>query len=569
MSDALPDRVDLIVLGSGAAGMTAALTARLSGLSVVMLEKTDRIGGTTARSAGSAWLPNTRHAEALGVDDNIDQSLLYLKHAVGNRLNTDLAATFLHKAPAMVEWLETNTVVNFRAYPHHPDYLADLPGATLAGRVLEPKPFDARALGSSFRHLREPLDEFTLMGGMMVDRTDITHLMGALKRPASLAYAARLLVRYGVDRLRHTRGTRLVMGNALVGRLYKAVLDAGVHVVREAEVTSLLQSDAAVTGVQYQRQGAANTLNARAGVVLATGGFSFDARRRESLMQNLPITYSAVASAASGDGAALAEQCGGAFTGVYESNSFWAPASRRQRPDGSVGVFPHFVLDRGKPGVIAIDPRAQRFVNEATTYHRFGEALIAVQRQYLQGHCHLVCDDQFIARYGLGCVRPKRLNLKALLKEGYLMCAPSVASLAVQLNVSADDLQATIDRHNRFAETGVDEDFHKGEDAYQRNLGDAAHQPNCCIGKIDSGPFYAVRIFPADIGASAGLLTDVNARVLNDDGQPINGLYACGNDMASIMAGSYPGPGITIGPGMVFGYIAALHASNSALNERL
>jgi succinate dehydrogenase/fumarate reductase flavoprotein subunit len=553
----IPPEVDLLVLGAGAGGMTAALTAAVLGLRVLLIEKTALVGGTSARSAGSVWVPNSRHSPP--GEDSFEKAFTYLQQAVGHRLDTDRAMAFLQAAPEMVDFLEDNTAVRFRAYPHHPDYFATLEGATLRGRVLEPVPFDAAVLGPRFRDLRPPLPEFMLFGGMMVDRTDIGHLMGATRKISSFRHAIRLLARYGTDRLRHRRGARLVMGNALVGRLYHALLQRNVPVLLSTEVVSITLEGGRVSGAVVKRRAAPSAIRARAGVVLATGGFSRHPDLRRRLLPASLDEFSAVVESATGDGLLLAERVGGHLA-KHDSNSFWAPVSRRRRADGSMAVFPHFVLDRGKPGALAIDPAGRRFVNEATPYHLFGEALFATLRRFPQGTCHLICDDAFIEKYGLGMVRPRRMNLRTAIEDGYVVTANTLDDLAGRLHDRADALSATVARHNRFAETGKDEEFGKGEDAYQRNLGDPAHGPNPCLGPIAKPPFYALELYPGDIGASAGLACDASARVLDADGAPIDGLYACGNDMASIMAGRYPGPGITLGPAMTFGFIAARHA---------
>ena len=228
-----------------------------------------------------------------------------------------------------------------------------------------------------------------------------------------------------------------------------------------------------------------------------------------------------------------------------------------------MAVFPHLVLDRGKPGLVAVDASGRRFVSEATNYHAFVEAMYAAQKGMASGSCHLICDDAFIARYGLGMVRPRRLNLRQAVADGYVVPADSLADLARVLGIDAQGLEQTIARHNGFAATGVDLDFAKGSDPYQRNLGDPAHKPNPCIGPIATPPFYAVKVYAGDIGASCGLVANASAQVLRDDGTAVPGLYVCGNDMDSLMAGTYPGPGITIGPAMTFGYLAARHAAQS------
>ncbi|MEZ5658030.1 MAG: FAD-dependent oxidoreductase [Burkholderiaceae bacterium] len=556
VAPALPDAVDLIVLGGGATGLTAAVTGALLGLEVLVVEKAPRVGGTSARSAGSVWVPNTRHAPA-GSDDP-DKARRYLQAVLGDDYDPALMTAFLQGGPEMIAFLEDRAGVPFRAYAHHPDYMADADGASLSGRVLEVPPFDGRALGARFVDLAWPLPEFTIFGGMMVDRTDIGHLLSATRRLASFMHAARLLGRHARDRIRHARGTRLVMGNALVGRLFDAALRSGVRFALSTRIESLLLDAGRVCGVRTGG-GARRAIGARAGVILATGGFSRDPALRASLLPAQLGKDSALVETATGDGLHLAEAIGGHLR-THRTNTFWAPVSQRRRRDGSMAVFPHFVLDRGKPGVLAIDPAGKRFVNEAWPYHLFGQAICAALARHGGGRCHLICDDPFIERYGLGTVRPGRLGLRAAQADGYVISADSLEALAARIAVPADALQATVARFNRLAESGEDVDFGKGGNAYQRNLGDAGHAPNPCLGPLASPPLHALVIHPGDIGASAGLACDTVARVLDGQGDPVAGLYACGNDMASVMAGHYPGPGITLGPGMTFAYIAARHA---------
>jgi succinate dehydrogenase/fumarate reductase flavoprotein subunit len=547
--------VDLLVLGSGAAGMTAALTAAVLGLDVQLVEKTDVVGGTSARSAGSVWVPNSRHSPP--GSDSPENAWRYLRAVLGNRLDETRVRAFLAAAPEMVAFLEDNTAVALRAYAHHPDYRATLEGATLSGRVLEPVPFDASVLGSDFAKVRPPLPEFMLLGGMMVDRADIGHLLNAGRSFASLRHDVGLVARYATDRLRFARGTRLVMGNALVARLYYSLLQRRVPILLSTDTLSLTQSDGRITGAVLQSGGTRIAVRSRS-VVLATGGFSHNAEMRQRLLPPPVSPHSPVAEGAQGDGIALGEHAGGCLS-IGEGNGFWSPVSLRRRRDGSIAVFPHLVLDRGKPGLIAVDSRARRFVSEAVDYHRFAEAMLLASSPGQP--CFLICDDAFIAKYGLGMVRPRRINLRRALADGYVRQAHTLEALAQAIGVPAKALAHTVARHNGFARTGVDEDFGKGSDAYQQNLGDPLHRPNRCIGPIDKPPFYAVAVYASDIGTSCGLRTNEFAQVLRADASPICSLYACGSDMASIMAGAYPGPGINIGPGMTFGFIAARHAA--------
>jgi succinate dehydrogenase/fumarate reductase flavoprotein subunit len=554
-----PAEVDLLVLGAGAGGMTAALVGAALGLDVLLVEKSAMVGGTTAISAGSVWVPGTHH----GPEGDGAHARRYLEAAIGNRLRPALTDAFLAEGPQMVRFLEQHTEVAFRAYPYHPDYLADLPGASLRGRVLEPLPFDARGLGGDFARLRPPLPEFTLLGGMMVDRTDIGHLLGATRSLRSFRHAARLLLRHGADRMRHRRGTRLVMGNALAGRLFHALLRRGVLVLTATAATRLTLEKNRVTGAVLE--GAGQTIvRSRLGVVLATGGFSRHPELRRELLPQPLCEHSPLVVSVTGDGVSLGCEAGGHLGADHANNSFWAPVSVRCRADGTTAVFPHFVLDRGKPGLIAVDGRGRRFVNEATTYHRFAGAIYGAHGSAPTIPCFFVCDDRFIERYGLGMVRPRRLNLRGALADGYLLRADSLAGLARTLEIDPAALGQTVARHNDMAARGRDLDFDKGGDAYQRNLGDPAHGPNPCMGPIETAPFYAIRVYPGDIGASCGLETNQAAQVIREDGTPIDGLYACGNDMDSLMAGTYPAPGITLGPAMTFGYIAARHAAGKA-----
>ncbi|EDP64202.1 putative dehydrogenase [alpha proteobacterium BAL199] len=555
----LSDReVDLVVLGAGAGGMTAALTASQLGLDVVLLEKAPVVGGTTAISAGSVWVPNTHHAPP---GDSIDQARTYLQATVGDRLRPELCEAFLTRGPEMVRFLEDSTPVQFRAYPHHPDYLATADGATLSGRVLEAMPFDGRLLGRDFTLLRDPLPEFTLFGGMMVDRTDIGHLLNATRAVRSLRHTLSILTRHGADRLRNRRGTRLVMGNALAGRLLLALLQRHVPIQTNTDVTELLQVGGRIDGVTVATPDGPQRLRARHGVVLATGGFSRHPELRKRLLPEPVAEHSPLVPTVTGDGVSYGIGAGGHLGEGHAQASFWAPMSIRPRADGSTAVFPHFVLDRGKPGLIAVEQSGRRFVNEATTYHLFGQALYGAHHERQTIPCFFICDQAFILKYGLGMVRPRGLNLRGAVADGYVTRADTLAGLANALGLDPAILQNTVDRNNRYAADGIDPEFGKGGDAYQRNLGDAAHGPNPCLGPIGTAPFYAIRVYPGDIGASVGLVTDADARVLDGDGAPVPGLYACGNDMDSMMAGIYPGPGITIGPAMTFAWIAARHAA--------
>lgn len=560
---------DLVVVGSGCAGLAAALFAAQQRLRVLVVEKSPWIGGTSAFAAGALWIPGTSHGAGSG--DSREQAATYLRAAVGAGSPAALQEAFLELGPQAVEALERGTSVRLRAFAHHPDYLSDLPGSTVRGRVLECLPFDGRLLGADFARLRPPIPEFTVLGGMMVDRIDIGHLLNATRSWTSLRHAIGLLARHGLDRLRHPRGTRLVMGNALVGRLLHSLQRSGVPVWTEAPALRLLEQDGRVTGVVVQRAGREQALHARCGVVLAGGGFNDHPAWRERWLPSI-VTHTPRAGTASGELLADALRLGAQLgeprnpDGTPGSSACWAPVSVRRRADGSCAVFPHFVLDRAKPGTLVVDAAGQRFVDESTSYHLFGEALIAhATRTGLPGHCWLIADETALRRYGLGMLRPGAAGLQHLLREGYLVRGADGQELAAAIGVPAAALVATLARFNQLAAAGVDADFGRGHNAYQRNLGDPAQQPNPTLRPLAPGPLYALRLQVGDIACTRGLATDAQARVLRAaTQQPITGLYAVGNDMQSVMGGAYPGPGINLGPAVVFAYAAARAAARMA-----
>ena len=556
---------DLVVIGSGAGGMAAALTAQIHGLSVVILEKTDQVGGSTAVSGGAVWIPGNSLMASVGHSDSRDAVMSYLASALGNRLDPALIDAFLDHGPTMIDFFAEHTDVSFIPRALSPDYQSDVQGASMGGRTIDPAPFDARSLGRNFEHLRKPLHVFMVLGGMMVGKKDIDTLLGAFKSPKKFLGSAGLVLRYLSDRLRFSRGTRLLLGNALAGRLYKSVLDRNIPVIRNADVRGLIREGDRISGVEASVDGTHKTFTARRGVILATGGFpGNDAMLAQYVPA--PAEHRTMAPASNtGDGIHLALQAGGRIADGNIGSGLWTPVSRIRFDDGTERKFPHLVLDRQKPGLIAVDGQGRRFVNEACSYHEFVEAMHSDESRL---PTYLICDAVFLRKYGLGLVRPLYDRPDPFIKAGYLTRADSIADLAGQLGVDPDALANSIASMNKAAETGVDDAFGKGSTAYNRYLGDPDHTPNPCLGQIVRAPFYAVKVWPGDIGTATGLRTDAQSRVLGENDQPIAGLYACGNDMNSIMAGSYPAAGITLGPALTFGYIAGLELAGIDTNTQ-
>ena len=557
---------DLLVVGSGAAGFSAALTASHAGLSVLMVEKEPQFGGTTAYSAGVIWIPGNRHGKALGIPDSKEDALTYLQHEAGNRLNLELANAFLDNCNPAVEFIENNTYVRYEAVPIWADYHPTKPGAAQGGRSLLPLPFDGRRLGRRFAELRAPLRTMMAFGGMMLGRNDLPHVFRMTRSARSALHVAGMTTRYAYDRLSHARGTRLTNGNALIAALALSAQERGIDLWLDSPVVELVQRDDAVVGATVQRDGQRQEIRARRGVVLACGGFPADDAlkgRYYGHVREGHMHRSAPPPGNRGDGIRLGQSAGGAMAEDVVYPAAWVPVSLVPQPDGSTLPFPHF-YERGKPGYIAVDASARRFANESASYHDFVPAMVEACRGRAETSCWLLCDHRAIRRYGMGAIGPAPLPLGPHLRNGYLVKAASWPDLAAKIGLEAGALQATIQRFNANAARGEDPDFGKGTDAYHRFNGDPTHKPNPCLAPLEQGPFYAMKMIPGDIGTFLGLRVDGHARVLDSAGKPIQGLYAAGNDMTSVMGGTYPGAGITIGPALTFGYIAARHAASAA-----
>ena len=580
------DVFDVVVIGAGGAGMSAALFAAIDGARVLLVERTEYLGGTTALSAATSWVPLSKPGLAVDPSDSYEKALDFLDRAVGARAPRALRKAFLANGHEAVAKLEDNSHVQYQVRQLHPDYMTELPGSVLRGRAIEPKPFDGRLLGKALKLIRPPIPEFTVLGGMMVDRDDIGHLLNVGKSFKSFRYAMRIILRHQMDRLLHGRGTRLVMGNALIGRLLLSLRERKVTIVNRCNVTALRtqgegETGKSVTGVVLEQDGVRREVVVRGGVVLASGGFNRHPKRRGEWLPGVSPDWCPAAPGHTGSAQDLAIAIGASYgatevasdpaeDGKVLSHAFWAPVSIRKRADGSVAAFPHFVMDRGKPGMITVNQRGERFVNESTSYHLFGLAMQAADRHAPSIPAWLVCDAEALARYGLGMIRPgakEGASIAPFLADGYLTQGRTVAELAAKMGADPAVLTATIERFNAAAEQGVDAEFQRGSTDYQRANGDATRSAkNPCLGALRTGPYYAIRLYPGDIGAATGLRTDAAARVLDQRGEPIAGLYACGNDMHSIMGGTYPAPGITIGPGLTFAYLAAQDAVARSAN---
>lgn len=557
MTAVVNDEVDLLVFGAGAGGMTAALAGAIRGLSVLLCEKTDMVGGTTSTSGGTTWVPGSDLSRRAGVPDSVDDAAEFLQHVVGNRGGDDVRAAFLASGAEAIADIEANSEVRFAASAAHPDYL-DGPGAAYGGRALGPLAFDGRKLGDDFDRVRPPRPEFMGLGGMMVGRAEIGSLLNPFASVANFRTTLGVVLPYFRDRLRHRRGTRLLMGNALVGQLLYSLRKRNVPIWFDSPLRELIRAeDGRVIGAVIDTAEGPRRVLARRGVVLATGGIGWNKELRARLFPAEIAPISQAAPGDTGDGIAMAEKIGAMVDDGCDSAGLWMPCSTFQRKDGSTAIWPHIILDRAKPGLIAVGRDGRRFVNESDSYHDFCMGMIRAGLP----EAWLIVDDRFIREYGLGMVLPGGRGLGRFLRMGYLNRAGSLAELARAIGVDADGLKASVAANNLFATEGEDREFGRGTSVMNRFNGDASASGNPCLGKMERAPFYALKVVPIDLAGSGGLRITADGQVQDSDGSGIPGLFACGNDATSMFRGTYPGPGTTIGPAMVMAWRIARKAA--------
>ena len=557
---------DVLVVGTGASGMSAAVTAAYEGLKVLVVDKAPVYGGTTARSGGWLWIPGTKLAKAQGIEEPAGAARAYLQHEATTHFDGERVDAFIENGPKAIDFFTEKTCVQFDMPPVFPDYHAEAPGGQPGGRSMVTRPFDARELGPYVAHLAPPVPELTVFGMMLGSGKELWHFLRAFKSLESFWYVSKRFGGHLLDVMRHGRGMTLTNGNALAGRLAKAGMDLKIPVWLNAPVKRLIVEGDAVVGASVVRDGSPVEIRVRRGVVLACGGFPYDVERRKQLFPHAPTGrehFTPSPALNTGDGLRLGESVGGWVDPSIPNAAAWCPTSVTKRKDGSQGVMPHFI-DRAKPGVIAVTANGRRFTNEALSYHDFIQHLVKACEGLPEVSCWLVCDHEHLREYGLGAVAPFPLPIGKHLKSGYLKRGDSLQELAKTIGVPAAALAEEVETFNKDAATGVDSKFAKGSTAYNRYQGDSLVKPNPCMAPIGQGPFYAIRIVVGEIGTFAGLATDASCQVLSKDRAPVKGLYAVGNDAASIMGGNYPGAGITLGPALTFGYVAGLALARQA-----
>lgn len=558
---------DVLVVGSGAAGLTAAIAAARAGSRVVVVEQEPLYGGTTAYSGGMLWIPCNRHSATLvargGREDSRAAARAYVRELAGDRLDAARLDAYLEHGPRMVDFLERESEVRF--YPmDYPDYTSESPHSRMV-RSLCTQPYSTRRLGPHLKHLRNQLPQTLFLGLAIGSSVEMKEFMRAGRSLKSFAFVAKRLAAHGRDLLVYGRSEQRVRGRALVGRLARTVFDLGIPLHLSTALRELVVEDGRVRGALVGGPDGTLRIAARRGVILACGGYGRDAARRAA-------TYPRVAGGAdhptvvapgnTGDGVRLALAAGAGFVADVQQVASWMPVSRIPGRDGVEHVWPHLV-DRQKPGFIAVSRAGRRFVDESSSYHDFvpGTLRASEREGEPESIAWIIADERAVRRWGIGFVRPWPVPKSRYLRNGYLLRGRTLRELATKAGIDADGLETTVRAFNEHARRGVDPEFGRGGRTYHLYQGDDEVQPNPCLAPLEAGPFYAVRVHAAEIGTFAGLATDAAARVLDARGRAIPGLYAVGNDQANVFASAYPGAGSTLGPAMTFGYLAGRHAA--------
>jgi 3-oxosteroid 1-dehydrogenase len=550
------DEIDVVVVGSGAGGMAAAITAAADGLSVVIVEKSEHWGGSTARSGGGVWIPGNDVLVREAPADDLDSARRYLQAIVGDRADSARIDAFINRGGEALRFLTAHSGLDLQWVRGYSDYHPEQPGGRVAGRSCEPRPFDARALDEDLTTL-QPFYARTPMK-VVVQQSDYRWLSTGLRHWRGPVTMFRVAGRTALARI---RGQKLVgLGSALAGSLMLGVRQAAIPVMLGTAVTDLLATDGVVTGVEL---GDGTSIRARRGVVLACGGFDHNTTLRER-HHRAPagprLSLGAVTN--TGDGIVAAEKVGAA-TDLMD-DAWWAPSI--PLPKG-----PWFALaERSLPRSMIVNARGCRFMNESLPYVEATHRMFGGVHGKGSGPAEnlpawLIFDQAYRDRY-MFAGKPARTPLpRSWFANGALTSADTVEELANALGIPAVNLEQTMSRFNAAARVGVDDEFGRGVSAYDHYYGDITNKPNPSLGEISKPPFYAARMVPADLGTKGGIVTDAHARALRADGRPIAGLYAVGNTSAAVMGHTYAGPGATIGPALVFGYLAARHiAAGSA-----
>ena len=548
--------VDVVVVGAGGAGMTAALAAEDKGLDTLLVEKSAYFGGSTARSGGGVWIPNNYALRSAGVPDSLADAKRYLASIVGDVVHEARRDAFLERGPEALEFVRDHSAADFMWVPEYSDYYPEAPGGRATGRSVEPRPLNGKIIGEELRRMHPPYAKAP--AGMVVTQANYRWMSLAMRTFKGPLTTLRIVLGRMLNLL--LRRPMYAMGQALTIGLRKGLLDAGVPIWYESELTELLLEGDRVVGVRLLRDGQEVTVRARHGVVLASGGFEKNLEMRER-HQRSPITTEWTTGAPSNTGGGISAGVAAGADVALMDDAWWGPTI-------PLTGGPYFCLsERNLPGAIIVNQAGRRYANEASPYVDAVHAMYDGEAETGVAHIPswMILDQRYRNRYLFAGLGPRQPVPGRWYKHGTLFKSETVEGLAEQIGVDPAGLAETVQRFNELARTGVDTDFHRGDSAYDKYYGDPTNKPNPCLGPIDQAPFYAVKIVPGDLGTKGGIVTDEHARALRPDGSVIDGLYAAGNASAAVMGHTYAGAGSTIGPAMVFGYLAALHIAEQAL----
>ena len=552
--------VDVLVVGSGGGGMTAALAAVDSGASALVIEKSQVYGGSTATSGGAIWIPNNHLMKESGLKDSAEEGLVYLKHITAGLVSEQRLRAYVESGAEMVRYLEEHSRVRFQVVPGYSDYYPRVDGSKSGGgRTIEPVPFSAWKLGSERKLMRPLHPQARLLGRIMATAYDAhcmmdTSLSGRMR-------TASIFAPYFINPARFITSTdgRLTLGNATIGRLRLSLIDRKVPLWLNAAVRHLRIESGRVTGVEVEKAGQSIYIKVNRGVIMAAGGFARNKAMREKY-QRPPVSdqWTVASFDDTGDAIQLGLESGAALD--LMDDAWWMPTTLVPGEDMAQMI----IVERSLPRSIIVNKKGRRFTDEAGPY-------IDVSNDQLKNHretgcaipSYLIVDARYRRKYPLSPMLPF-VTPKKYINNGYLKVADTIEKLAAKCGIDPAGLVDEVAKCNRCAAVGRDDDFHRGESSVDTYYGDPACKINPCLGPIDTPPFYAVEIWPGDLGTKGGMVTDEHARVLRPDGSLIAGLYATGNCAASVMGRSYGGAGATIGPSMVFGWIAARHAAGNS-----
>jgi 3-oxosteroid 1-dehydrogenase len=561
------EEFDVVVVGTGNGALTSAIVAHDAGAKVLILEKSAQFGGSSASSGGGVWVPNNRYAKEAGADDSLDDARAYLEHvSPAGKINPELIETYIQRAPEMIDYLHEKTQwVRYESLEHYPDYFPESPGGKTGHRSMEPEQIHGSALGNSLYDLAPQHPETQMPGGVNFTQVEAQVLMAAL--PGWVGLGAKLVLKYLSDfpaRFRSRRDARLTMGNAGIARLFLSVRDRSIPIRLQTPMLDLIADEADIVGVIAEQNGKKIRIRARQGVILAAGGFE---RNQEMREQNLPqptsTDWSAGNVANTGDSIQAAVKHGAA---THQMDWAWwfTTACIPGREKATLSM-----IEKSMPGCITVNKKGARFSNESQNYVSF---VSDIYKETADGRdsipCYMVFDADFRRNRPVtpalvqGKLFPDWLVPKSWWTPEFLCKADSLEALAKKVGIDAEGLSQTVATFNEYARTGKDLEFNRGDSSYDRYYSDPSVTPNPCLGPVLKAPFYAMALYPGEMGTAGGMVIDSNARVLRSDNSPIEGLYACGNNATALIP-SYAGPGSTLGPAMTFGYLAARHITSA------